>query len=160
MPDVSLYLFQGGSIELPRRNVELGTTQGNEMVMTPVTWFVVTHPRGNVVIDGGNAPEVAIDARAHWGAIMDTSHAHFKAEEALLPSLQRAAIAPESIRWIVQSHLHIDHTGALAVIDAFPNAQVLATRTEYEFAHAPPGIAALGYCRAAFVKERDRLGSP
>jgi glyoxylase-like metal-dependent hydrolase (beta-lactamase superfamily II) len=150
--DVRLFLFQGGWIELPRRNVELGTTEGNEMLMTPVTWFVITHPRGNVIVDGGNAPEVAIDARAHWGPIMDTSTAHFTADEALLPSLERAGIERESIRWVVQSHLHIDHTGALAVIHELPNAQVLATRTEYEFAHAPPSVAALGYCQADFVK--------
>jgi glyoxylase-like metal-dependent hydrolase (beta-lactamase superfamily II) len=152
MTNIRLYLFQGGWIELPRRNVELGTTRGNEMLMTPVTWFVVTHPRGNVIIDGGNAPEVAVDARAHWGPIMDTSTAHFKAEEALLPSLERVGIEPSSIRWIVQSHLHIDHTGAAAVIDQLSNAQVLATRTEHEFAHAPPGLAALGYCPADYVK--------
>ena len=56
------------------------------------------------------------------------------------------------MRWIVQSHLHIDHTGALAVIEEFPNAEVLVTRTEHAWAHAPASFAQWGYCHADFVK--------
>jgi glyoxylase-like metal-dependent hydrolase (beta-lactamase superfamily II) len=48
--------------------------------------------------------------------------------------------------------MHIDHTGALAVLDAFPNAEVLVRRREHEWAHAPAPHAAAGYCRADFVK--------
>jgi glyoxylase-like metal-dependent hydrolase (beta-lactamase superfamily II) len=73
-------------------------------------------------------------------------------EQAVVPSLERLGVPLESIRWIVQSHLHLDHTGAVAAIDRFPNAQVLATRTEYEWAHALEPFAALGYCPADYVK--------
>jgi len=59
---------------------------------------------------------------------------------------------PADVRWIVQSHLHIDHTGALAVMEEFPNAQVLVTRTEHRWAHAPAPWAQWGYCHADFVK--------
>jgi glyoxylase-like metal-dependent hydrolase (beta-lactamase superfamily II) len=38
------------------------------------------------------------------------------------------------------------------VIDQLPNAQVLVTRTEYEWARAPDGMSALGYCAADYVK--------
>jgi N-acyl homoserine lactone hydrolase len=149
---IRLYMFDGGSIRLPMRNHVMRAENGDEMITTPVIWFVITHPRGNVIIDGGNAAEVAVDARAHWGAILDTSTPIFTADQAVLPSLDRAGISLETIRWIVQSHLHIDHTGAVAAIDRFPNAQVLATRAEYEVAHAPPDITAIAYCQADFVK--------
>ena len=149
---VRLYLFDGGLIRLPKRNTILGAPDGHELIDTPVTWFVVTHPRGNVLVDGGNAPEVAVDAKAHWGKITDNSTPIFAAEDAVLPSLRRTGFDPASFRWIVQSHLHIDHTGALAVIGEFPNAQVLVTRTEHEFVHDPPSIAAMGYCQADYVK--------
>jgi glyoxylase-like metal-dependent hydrolase (beta-lactamase superfamily II) len=52
----------------------------------------------------------------------------------------------------LQSHLHLDHTGAVADIESFPNAQVLVSRTEYEFAMAPEGYFAMGYCQADYVK--------
>lgn len=152
MSGVRLTMFDGGGIYLPLRNTRLGEGENGEMITTPVTWFVIAHPRGDVVIDGGNAAEVALDARAHWGAITDMSTPIFTAEQAVVPSLERAGIDPAGVRWIVQSHLHLDHTGALAAIDRFSNAQVLATRTEYEFAHDPDPAVALGYCQADYVK--------
>ncbi len=122
------------------------------MITTPVIWFLITHPRGNVIVDGGNAAEVAVDAKAHWGAITDMSTAIMTPEQAVLPSLERVGVDPASIRWILQSHLHLDHTGAVAAIESFPNAQVLVTRTEWEWAQAPDSYTALGYCRADYVR--------
>jgi glyoxylase-like metal-dependent hydrolase (beta-lactamase superfamily II) len=150
--DIRLYLFEGGSLEVLLRNARLGAGVGNEMIMTPVTWALLTHPRGNVIIDGGNAPEVAVDARKHWGKILDFSNSFMTPEQAVLPSLERVGVDPASIRWVVQSHLHLDHTGAVAIIDRLPNAEVLVTRTEYEWAHAPDSIAEIGYCMKDYVK--------
>lgn len=150
--DIRLYLFDGGTVNLPARNFTLGAGEGGERLDTPVIWFLLTHPRGNVIIDGGNAAEAAIDAKKHWGAITEMSTLTMSPEQAVVPTLQRLGIELESIRWIVQSHLHLDHTGAVAAIEHFPNAQVLVTRTEYEFAHAPDSYTALGYCKADYVK--------
>ena len=137
---------------LPLRNVNLGQGGNGEMITTPVTWFVLTHPRGNVIFDGGNAAAVAVDAKKHWGVITEMSTPFMEPEQAVLPSLERIGVDPASVRWIVQSHLHLDHTGALADIHHFPNAQVLATRTEYEWAHLPEAFNALAYCQADYVK--------
>jgi N-acyl homoserine lactone hydrolase len=147
-----LYLFDGGSVHLPLRNYTLGAGGAGEMITTPIPFFVFTHPRGNVVIDGGNAPAVAVDAKAHWGVITEMSTVTMTPEQALLPSLERVGIEPQSIRWVVQTHLHLDHTGALAVIDRLPNAQVLTTRTEYEWAHDPQATDRIGYCPADYDK--------
>ena len=149
---IRLYMFEGGTVYLPLRNFTLGAGQGGEMITTPIIWFLLTHPRGNVIVDGGNAAEVAIDAKAHWGRITEMSTAIMAPQQAVVPQLERLGIDLASIRWIVQSHLHLDHTGALAAIDRFPNAQVLVTRTEYEWAHAPDSIAEIGYCKADYVK--------
>jgi N-acyl homoserine lactone hydrolase len=150
--EIRLYMFEGGTVDLPLRNFTMGAGQGGERIVTPVIWFLITHPRGNVILDGGNAPEVAVDAKAHWGAITEMSTVTMAPEQAVLPALETVGVEPESVRWIVQSHLHLDHTGAVAVIDRFPNAQVMATRTEYEWAHAPDSYTALGYVQADYVK--------
>jgi glyoxylase-like metal-dependent hydrolase (beta-lactamase superfamily II) len=150
--DIRLYLFDGGSLRVLLRNARLGQGEPGETIVTPVPWFLLTHPRGNVVVDGGNAPEVAVDAKAHWGAILDTSEVSMTPDQALVPSLERLGIPLESIRWVVQTHLHLDHTGAVAVIDRLPNAQVLVTRTEFEWAHAPDSTAAIAYCWADYVR--------
>ena len=90
--DVRLYVFDGGSIRLPLRNYSLGQGEHGEMIETPIPWFVVTHPRGNVIVDGGNAPEVAIDPKAHWGALTEHSTPMMTSDQAVLPSLERAEI--------------------------------------------------------------------
>jgi N-acyl homoserine lactone hydrolase len=149
---VRLYVFEGGWVHLPLRNVKLGQGGAGEMTDTPIPFFLVTHPRGNVVVDGGNAPEVAVDAKKHWGVITEMSTVTMTPEQALLPCLDRVGVAPESIRWIVQTHLHLDHTGAVAVIDRLPNAQALVTRTEYEWANNPQAFDRIGYCRADYTK--------
>jgi N-acyl homoserine lactone hydrolase len=149
---IRLYMFHGGDVYLPLRNFVFGRGADGEMITTPIIWFVLTHPRGNVVVDGGNAPEVAVDAKAHWGAITEMSTAIMTPEQAILPSLERVGIDAVSIRWIVQSHLHLDHTGAVAVIDRFPSAQVLVTRTEYDWAHNPQAFDSIGYCKADYAK--------
>ncbi len=38
----------------------------------PVPWYLITHPKGNVVIDGGNALECATDLVGHRGGITGT----------------------------------------------------------------------------------------
>jgi len=149
--EIRLYLFEGGTVHLPERNHILGG--GEHRITTPIMYAVLTHPRGTVVFDGGNAPEVAVDARAHWGRILDMSDVVMTPDQALLRGLERIGVAPEDVRWVVQSHLHNDHSGAVAVIDRLPNAQVIATRTEYEWAQAPEGFFAMGYCPADYRKD-------
>lgn len=150
--DIRLFLCDGGSIELPLSNFFVGRGGGGETLKTPVSWYLLTHPRGNVIVDGGNAPAVADDPEGHLGPIAQSSVVTMTADEAVLPTLARLGVEPESIRWVLQTHLHFDHTGALAVIDQFPNAEVLVTRTEYEFAHVPDVLAEPLYCKRDYIK--------
>jgi glyoxylase-like metal-dependent hydrolase (beta-lactamase superfamily II) len=151
--EIRLYMFECGVIHVPLRNMNLGEGADGEMVTNPTPWYFVTHPRGNVVIDGGNAPEVAGDYRKHWGALTEVSTPEMTPEQAVVPAMLAAGFDPADVRWIVQTHLHLDHTGALAVIEEFPNAEVLVTRTEHAWAHAPASYNAAAYCRPDFIKD-------
>ena len=150
--DIRLYLFECGVINLPRYVVNAGDALNSERVRNPTPWYLITHPRGNVVIDGGNAPEVAVDPIAHWGFLAERSPVEMTPEQAMLPELERLGIDPASVRWVVQSHLHLDHTGALAVIDRLPNAEVLVTRTEFDTAHNLQTWERAAYCPADYDK--------
>jgi glyoxylase-like metal-dependent hydrolase (beta-lactamase superfamily II) len=144
--DVRLYMFSGGE------NRPRDPGPGVDATPRPIIWFALTHPRGTVVIDGGNAPEVAVDPIGHWGKISEWSITTMAPEQAAVPSLRSVGIDPADVRWIVQSHLHLDHTGAVAQIGSFPNAQVLVTRAEYEWAHRPDAFNEITYVQADFVK--------
>jgi N-acyl homoserine lactone hydrolase len=42
-----------------------------DLYEVPVPCFLITHPRGNVLFDGGNALEMVRNARTHWGNVVE-----------------------------------------------------------------------------------------
>lgn len=149
--DIRLYMFQSGILKTFVQSIKLGQGMG-EPYDIPVPWFVITHPKGNVVIDGGNAAECATDPEGHWGAITDVYDPVMTPEQAVVPALESAGFDPAEIRYVVQSHMHLDHTGALGSIESFPNAKVLVSRREYDYAQNPDWYAAGGYIKADYMK--------
>jgi glyoxylase-like metal-dependent hydrolase (beta-lactamase superfamily II) len=133
---VVLYLFSSGTLAVGG-------------VEVPVPFYLIRHPQGDVVVDGGNPLAVARDARAHWGALADQFSVHMSEEQHCVAQLRQLGIAPESVRHVVQTHLHIDHTGALG---HFPNATVTVHARELDAARTvePPHVH--GYVRADFER--------
>lgn len=117
----------------------------------PVPWFFLTHPAGNVVIDGGLAAEGLADPHGYWGASVDTFRPVMSAQEGCLAQLSALGYGAGDIDYVVLSHLHSDHTGA---IGRFPNATHIVQRAEYDYAFAPDWFAAAAYVRRDF----DRPG--
>ena len=66
---IKLYMFQTGTLKTKLKYIKMN--QSNEDFEIPVPWFLIKHPEGDVVIDGGNAIEVSIDKHAHWGAVLN-----------------------------------------------------------------------------------------
>jgi N-acyl homoserine lactone hydrolase len=114
--------------------------------IVPVPFFLIRHPEGDVIVDGGNPLAVARDARSHWGALADQFEVHMTEEQHCAAQLSRLGVTPASIRHIVQTHLHIDHTGALG---HFPDAEVIVHRRELDSALAAES-SAWGYVRADY----------
>ena len=149
--DTRLYMFECGTLKCHVENIKMNQGLGDEYEI-PVPWYLVQHPKGLVVIDGGNAAECADDPVGHWGATTDVYYPEMTAEQACVPALKAAGFDPADVKFILQSHLHLDHTGALGAVSDFPNAKVIATRAEFEYAHAPDWFAAGGYIQADFNK--------
>lgn len=148
---VRLHMFECGSLKCHTQYIKMNQGLGEEYVI-PVPWFVVEHPRGLVVIDGGLAAECATDPVGHLGPVAELCWPVMSTEQACVPALRAAGFDPADVRYILQSHLHADHTGAISANDAFPNAEVIATRDEYEYAHAPDWFAAGLYIQKEYNK--------
>ncbi len=153
--DIRLYMFECGVLKCHVENIKMNQGLG-EPYAIPVPWFLITHPKGNVVIDGGNAAECATDPKTHWGGVSEVYWPEMTPEQACVPAMKAAGFDPADVKWILQSHLHLDHTGALGSIDAFSDAQVIVTRTEYDYAHAPDWFAAGAYINADFDRPNVR----
>lgn len=150
MADLRLYMFTAGTLRCKVHNIKMNRGLG-EPYEIPVPWYLITHPRGNVVIDGGTAVECASDPRGHWGNAVDVYWPVLQEQQGCLSQLRQLGVEEDSIRFVLQSHLHLDHTGA---VGRLPNATYVVQRAEYQYAFAPDWFAALGYIR----KDFDRPG--
>ncbi len=124
-----LYLFDGGTLALAGVRVQ-------------VPFFLIRHPEGDVVIDGGMPLAIARDARGHWGPLADKWAVQMSEAQHCAAQLRQLGVQPDSVRYVVQTHLHIDHTGALG---HFPKATVLVHARELEAARAADPPVASGY---------------
>jgi N-acyl homoserine lactone hydrolase len=151
MTDVRLYMFQSGILKCKVHNIKMNEGNGADYAI-PVPWFLITHPKGHVVIDGGNAVECATDPVGWWGeGITQVYWPMMQTSDGCVQKLAEMGIKAEDVRYVVQSHLHLDHTGA---VGRFPNATHIVQRSEYEYAFTPDWFAAGGYIR----KDFDRPG--
>lgn len=146
---IQLYMFQTGVLRTKLKYIKMN--QGEQSYEIPVPWFLIKHPKGNVVIDGGNAVEVATDKRGHWGAVVDAYDPIMDPADNCVDQCRGVGVGPDDVRYVLQSHLHLDHTGA---IGRFPRATCIVQRIEHEYAHKPDWFAKGAYINADF----DRPG--
>jgi len=140
MGALEVFLFDSGTLAL----------NGAEV---PVPFFLLRHPQGDVIVDGGNPLAVARDPRAHWGGLADIFEVHMREDQHCAAQLEGLGVEPASITHIVQTHLHIDHTGALG---HFQNATVVVHERELEAARSADSPEASGYVRADYDRPELR----
>lgn len=109
------------------------------MVTIPTTVAIFQHPQHGVILwDTGCNDAVADPDRAdeYWGAgIKDAFGAHaFTRNHAIDRQLDFMGIQPKDVRYVVYSHLHLDHAGGMSY---FKNAVHVVQRVEIQYALFP-----------------------
>ena len=117
-------------------------------VAIPTTVGIIEHPKGGLVLwDTGINDAVADPDRgeAYWGpGIRDAFGAHgFTREHAIDAQLERLGMRPADVRYVVYSHLHLDHAGGMSY---FPNAIHIGQRDEFRYAMWPDPWNRPVYC--------------
>jgi N-acyl homoserine lactone hydrolase len=128
-------------------------TLGLGGVEVPVPFFLIRHAQGDVLVDGGNPLAVARDPHAHWGALADHFTVHMTEEQHCAAQLRRLGVEPGSVGHVVQTHLHIDHTGALG---HFPNATIVVHARELQAARVAQDPISSGYVREDYDRPELR----
>jgi N-acyl homoserine lactone hydrolase len=133
----ALHVLFGGTLTLQHHWVFL---KGDfHDVTIPIPYFLIRHPEGDVLVDGGLALEGCRDPAAYFGpGVAAVMRPQVSADEHVLAQLAAIDVDPASIRSVVQTHLHFDHAGALG---HFPDAEFLVHRRELEYAAAPDWFA-------------------
>ena len=91
----------------------------------PVHAYVLEHPDGLIVIDTGLHAETRIPRP--FRSFIDAEPP--EPSEECGPQMRAKGFRPEDVRWVIPTHLHLDHAGGLR---HFPDAEILVHRMEYE----------------------------
>lgn len=99
----------------------------------PVWTWVIEHPEGVCVIDTGENirvfdPDYYSPSNAFVHRRVLQLKLQFQEEDQIAPQLERIGIRPSDVRWVVQTHLHTDHSGGL---HSFPDAEILISGDEW-----------------------------
>lgn len=120
-------------------------------VRLPIPCYVIDHPDGIVLFDSGLHVETQRDPLARLGALVaGLFTVEFQPGEEIAARLAALDIDASAVRYLINSHLHFDHTGGNAQV---PNARLLVQRREWE-AGADADLSA----RLAFDRRDYALG--
>ena len=100
----------------------------------PVPAYLIDHPAGQVLFDTGLHPQCQHDPHARIGYLADIFHVEYRKGEDIAARLEALDIDAGRIEYIVNSHLHFDHTGGNELI---PNAKIIIQKREWEAGRIP-----------------------
>lgn len=123
------------------RNAHVHSLLGPYLVILDPTWtdwapifaWVIEHPEGTIVIDTGETyrasrPESLKGAGMNGWLNKQLAQIDVNEASDLQAQLRRLNITTESVRWVILTHLHLDHAGGL---EFFPKSEILVSHKEY-----------------------------
>lgn len=106
----------------------------NEIAL-PIPSWLVRHERGDVVVDVGLHPDLALGTES-LGALAKIFAVDLEAGGTIGPRLTERGVDPDSALTVVLTHGHFDHVGGLVEL---PNARVIVQRDEWQVARSGEG---------------------
>lgn len=84
-----------------------------EFIEFPVYAVLIDHPDGKILFDTGCNPE-GMGKEGRWPEGVQKLFPAFQDESCyLINRLEQLKVRPEDIKYVVASHLHLDHAGCL-----------------------------------------------
>ena len=145
---MKMYAFSSGTLTCDKSAITFGRDVGKSFTV-PVPYYLIQHPKGNVLFDLGNSIEVARDADKHWGLVTTVYVPKMTEDDYVINNLKKVGVKPEDIKYVILSHLHLDHAGA---VGEFPNAKYIVQKEELRWAYAADFYQKAAYIRADFDK--------
>lgn len=120
----------------------------------PIPCYLIDHPRGTVLFDSGMHPDAGVDATARLGLAAKIFQVELGPSEDVHGRLAALGVDGARVQYLVNSHLHFDHTGGNARV---PNARIVVQRAEWAAGHDPEGIRANYYDPKDYDTGHDTL---
>ncbi|MDN4527142.1 AhlS family quorum-quenching N-acyl homoserine lactonase [Fictibacillus fluitans] len=134
-PNPKLYVMDNGRMQMDKNwmiAMHNPATADNpnapaEFVEFPVYTVLIDHPEGKILFDTACNPE-AMGAEGRWGKATQSMFPINMGEECYPHNrLEELNVRPQDIKYVVASHLHLDHAGCL---ELFTNATIIVHEDE------------------------------
>lgn len=103
-------------------------TMPSEMVEFPIYTVLIDHPEGKILFDTACNPN-SMGEEGRWTEMTQKAFPWQASEECYLHHrLEQLRVRPEDIKYVVASHLHLDHAGCL---EMFTNATIIVHEDEF-----------------------------
>jgi N-acyl homoserine lactone hydrolase len=146
-----LYVFSSGSLGgFPKAALQIGG-QGN-IDWAPVSFYVITHPKGNIIFDTGNNDKTITDPEGWWGPLAKGFGLKMTQDDAIPAQLAKIKLKTDDIKYVVVGHMHLDHGGN---ISQFPNATLVVQNDELKAAWWPDEGYSLYYIPGDFAATKS-----
>ena len=148
---MQLYVFSSGTLTLDKAGLQTGATG---KITVPVAFFLIKHPKGNVLFDTGNNDKIINDP-TYWGPFIASLDPGRAPDVAIDAQLNKIGVKPSDINYVILGHMHLDHAGN---VGKFPTATIVYQRDEIVNAFWPkPGYGCC-YITADFAGLRNDVG--
>jgi len=135
---MKLYCIQVGSFRMPRGFVAARCNNANDVTVMPIFVYLIEHAKGLVLVDTGQSYAMRDD-----NSIIEENGT-------IIPKLAELGFAPDDVKYVVMSHLHLDHSGYM---NDFPNSTFIVRKEELKAAWWPEACEG-GYVFPTFDKTR------
>lgn len=130
MQEVEITFLDGGYCTHPERM----TIRGGRLkaVKFPSMFQLIRHPtRGNILFDTGYSRRFYEETRRYPERLYaKLTPAFIEESDVAVAKLARLGIRPEEVDYVILSHFHADHVGA---VKDFPRARYIYLRSAYEY---------------------------
>jgi len=133
--DIRIYVFSSGALTIGK-----GVLQNfgpmDPPIQIPVGFYLVKHPKGNILFDTGNNDNLIKDIN-WWPKGLQGLKPVNTPDVAIDAQLAKIGVTPDDVKYVVASHLHLDHGGN---VSRFPNSTIVVQKDEINNAFWPqPG---------------------
>lgn len=152
-PDgMKLYITSSGELNLDQGWLTAMNNHGNRIDI-PVPMYIIDHPEGLVVFDTGmNIAVVPDNGAEYWGPVAGAFTPTMSRDQAIDRQLQRIGKSVDDVKYVVHSHLHLDHVGNISM---FPNATHVIRKAELQNAWWPERFQRAAYVMSDFESTRS-----
>src|ERR1700722_20844601 len=110
--EMKRYVFSSGALNLDKSIIQNGSSG---KVQIPVGFFLIRHPKGDVLFDCGNNDKIITDP-GYWGPFVAGLDPGRSPDIAIDAQLSKINVKTSDIKYVVLGHLHVDHAGNIGTL--------------------------------------------